>query len=452
MDIHKREVVCNHSCAQTGVSAMQKEYVGVSVAVLGFGRSGRAATDFLLERGADLTVYDAVEPPDAVRAFYSTRGVRFCIGAFPSCFSQRLLVRSPVIRPDHPAIAASLATGALLTSETELFIDRCAARVIGVTGSDGKTTTTTLIARLLRGAGHTVYLGGNNGTPLLPRVGAMTSSDLVVLELSSFQLMTLARSPEIAVITNITPNHLNWHTDMAEYVAAKRRIFTQGAKHLVLNAAHADVGGDLPTTLFSATAQEFTLRTGGNACRYPVPSEFLLAGQFNRENLAAAYAAVKDLVPYDTVPAALADFHGVAHRLQYVDTVAGVRYFNSSIDTTPSRTAATLTAFGERPVVLVGGRGKGLSLDPLRAVLRRNARVLVAYGETAAEMSRRLEGIIPIHVFDDFSAAFYACARMARAGEAVVLSPACTAFDQFRDFEARGAAFVTLVKELKREL
>lgn len=428
---------------------MYEEYKSMSVAVLGFGRAGRAAADFLLENGADVTVYDEKMSDDDGLERYRALGARFVLGAFPRRFEERLLVRSPVIRPDHPSVAASLAAGARLTSETELFLQHCRARVIGVTGSDGKTTTSELIARLLRGAGYTAYLGGNNGTPLLPLASTLTEHDFAVLELSSFQLMTVTRSPEIAVVTNITPNHLNWHTDMAEYVAAKRRIFTQGAKRLVQSGHLADVGGDLPTTRFSATEREIVLTDDSGTCRYPIPAEFRLPGQYNRENLAAAYAAVRDHVPYDTVPAALAGFDGVPHRLQYVDTVADVRYYNSSIDTTPSRAAVTLTAFGERPVVLAGGRGKSLSFFPLREVLSRNARVLVVYGEAGQEMYRALEGALPIHAFDDFTAAFHACARMARAGEAVVLSPACTAFDQFRDFEARGHAFCALVREMK---
>jgi UDP-N-acetylmuramoylalanine--D-glutamate ligase len=417
------------------------------VAILGFGRSGRAVADFLLPRGICPTVYVPSVPDDV--AEYVARGLKFCVGEFPSHFRQRLLVCSPGIRPDLPSLVRSLAAGAQLTSEAELFLSLTKATVIGVTGSDGKTTTAALTAALLRGAGKCVFLGGNNGVPLLPHVDEMTEDDVAVLELSSFQLMTVTRSPEIAVITNITPNHLNWHTDMAEYVAAKRRIFTQGAKRLVQSGHLADIGGDLPTTRFSATEREILLTDDSGTCRYPIPAEFRLPGQYNRENLAAAYAAVRDHVPYDTVPAALAGFDGVPHRLQYVDTVADVRYYNSSIDTTPSRAAVTLTAFGERPVVLAGGRGKSLSFFPLREVLSRNARVLVVYGEAGQEMCRALEGALPIHAFDDFASAFHACARMARAGEAVVLSPACTAFDQFRDFEARGHTFCALVREMK---
>ena len=432
---------------------MQKKYLGLPVGILGFGRSGRAATDFLLDRGAVLTVYDGREPNEALRASYERRGVRFAVGAFPWRFPERLLVRSPVIRPDHPAIVASLAAGAVLTGETELFFEHCRAHIIGVTGSDGKTTTANLIALLLRGAGHTVYLGGNNGTPLLPKAEQMKATDFAVLELSSFQLMTLARSPEVAVITNISPNHLDWHCDMAEYVDAKCRIFACGAKRLVLGASLRGrcANESVPTSVFAATKDAFTVTDGEQVRRYPIPSTFALAGQHNRENLAAAYAAVQNEVPFQTVAAALKGFRGVPHRLQYVDTVAGVRYYNSSIDTSPSRTAAALTALDGKPIVLAGGKGKGVSFAPLKEAFGKGARAAVLYGDAAREIEAAVEGAVPTHRFDDFRAAFYAAAHMARAGDTVLLSPACTAFDQFRDFEQRGEVFCALVRELREQ-
>lgn len=432
---------------------MQEKFYELPVAVLGFGRAGRAATDFLLRQGAALTVYDLQAPEKALRAVYERRGVRFFVGAFPQHFSQRLLVRSPVIRPDHPAIAASLATGAVLTSETELFLEHTRARIIGVTGSDGKTTTANLIALLLRGAGHTVYLGGNNGTPLLPQTEQMTTEDFAVLELSSFQLMTVTKSPEVAVITNITPNHLDWHRDMAEYTSAKRRIFAYGAKRLVINASLKDRFADMtmPTFVFAATANAFTVADGETVHCYSVPEAFCLEGRHNRENLAAAYAAVRDAVPFHTVSDALAGFRGVPHRLQYVDTVAGVRYYNSSIDTSPTRTAAALAALDAGPIVLAGGKGKGLSFAPLKEAFGTYARAAVLYGQAAKEIEDAVAGVLPTHRFDSFRAAFYAAARMAREGDTVLLSPACTAFDQFRDFEERGEMFCALVRELKEQ-
>lgn len=432
---------------------MTISYQGRSVAVLGFGRAGRAAAEFLLRHGARVTVYAEKAADEREVESFRARGADFRFGAFPPRFEESLLVRSPGIRPDIFALRASLAAGATLTGETELFFSHCPARIIGVTGSDGKTTTANLIAALLRGAGHTVYLGGNNGTPLLPSVDEMRPTDFAVAELSSFQLMTLAHSPEIAVITNITPNHLNWHADMTEYAAAKCRIFTGGARRLILNgscAATRDIGAHAlpPVTWFGTDAGEIVLREGESEARFSVPDTFCLPGRHNRENLAAAYAAVRGLVPAGTPERVLKDFRGVAHRLQYVDTVAGVAYYNSSIDTSPTRTAAALQALGGTPVVIAGGRGKGVSFLPLGDALAAHARAVYLYGEAAAEIERAIKKRVPVCRFSLFSDAFAAAAAAAAPGDTVLLSPGCTAFDQFRDFEHRGDTFCHLVRGL----
>ncbi len=429
-----------------------KRYTGRSAAILGFGRSGRAAAAFLRAQGAHVSVYTAAPPSKADRLHFD--GIRFCVGDFPSRFSEEILVRSPAIRPDILPVAESVAAGAELTSEIELLFAHCAAPIVGITGSDGKTTTAALIARLLEGAGKRVFLGGNNGVPLLPQVAEMTPDDVAVAELSSFQLMTLRQSPKIAVITNITPNHLNWHTDMAEYVAAKRRIFERGAERLVINAASPacaalDTGCVPQVVRFSLRGDDLVLCDSAGERVLSVPDGFRLPGRHNRENLAAALAAADSLTALGSIDSALTDFYGVAHRLQYVDTVDGVKFYNSSIDTSPTRTAAALEALGGRPVVIVGGRGKGLDPLPLIEALVRRAKAVFLYGEAAPALQRALTGRVPVHRFAAFAAATYAAAAWARPGDTVLLSPAHTAFDQFRDFEERGERFCALVAEMK---
>lgn len=431
-----------------------KAYQGASVAVLGFGRSGRAAVDFLLPLGARVTVYATNAPPLHVMAQYRAQGVAFSIGAFPTRFAQSLLIRSPGIRPDIPTIEKSLAAGSVLTSEVELLLEHCPGRVIGVTGSDGKTTTSALIATLLKGAGKRVHLGGNNGTPLLPCVEEMTADDLAVVELSSFQLMTVERAPHVSVITNITPNHLNWHTGMEEYITAKRRIVGRNTARLVVNGAcpiTREIGErtHVPVTYFSVKEKTLFLTDETGERRISVPDTFRLPGVHNLENLAAACAAVGELAALDGIEASLADFRGVDHRLQYVDTVHGVKYYNSSIDTSPTRTAAALTALGGSPIVIVGGRGKGIPFDALAGALALHAKAVFLYGEAGDEIRRALAGRVPTHRFAAFAAAFYAAAASARPGDTVLLSPGCTAFDQFRDFEERGEVFCQMVRELK---
>ena len=444
-----------------------KEYLGRSVALLGLGRSNRAVLDFLLPLGAVPTVYVPKEPPEDLAALYRAQGVRFAVGAFPARFAEALLVRSPVIRPDLPALAASVAAGAELTSEVELFLRHCPATVVGITGSDGKTTTSALTAKLLTGAGKHTRLGGNNGVPLLPQVWEMTADHVAVLELSSFQLMTLERAPHVAVITNITPNHLDWHTDMAEYVAAKSRILGTRTRFFVTNAAQTLIqntadGVEIPRALFSANGElprdcsmALTVQ-GDRLCVVQNGTEawhdtaaFHLPGRHNFENLMAAFAAVTAVLGRQPALAALADFHGVAHRLQYVDTVRGVRFYNSSIDTSPTRTAAALDALGGRPIVIAGGKGKGIPLDALADALAKHVKAVVLYGETAEEIAVLLHGRAPTHCVRAFAAAFHTAAALASAGDTVLLSPGCTAFDQFRDFEERGNVFCALVAGLK---
>lgn len=451
--------------------SLQGKFDGKTFSILGFGRSGRAAADYLLPRGGRLTVFDEKPLPPEVKESFRARGVRFCEGAFPPEFPGEVLVRSPGIRPDIPPILAALARGAELGSETGLFLDACPATVIGVTGSDGKTTTAALIAALLGAGGKRVFCGGNNGTPLLPHVEEMTKTDFAVLELSSFQLMTTERAPAVAVITNLSPNHLNWHRNMAEYIAAKCRIF-RGAGRLVTNAdcaltrniAEEAEGAGVPVTLFSLSSHfsdrkkervypegDHVVVAGENELSSFDCRCFRLPGRHNLENLCAALGAAAPYLSRRTVPAALSAFRGVPHRLQYAGTVNGVEYYNSSIDTSPSRTAAALSALSCRPLVIAGGRGKGIPLTPLADALAEHARAVFLYGETAGEIAEELNGRVPATVSGAFREAFSAASAAAVPGDTVLLSPGCTAFDQFRDFEERGEVFLQMVAALPRK-
>jgi len=441
-----------------------------SVALLGFGRANRAVADWLLQQGGTATVYADTPVEQQSKTRYESCGLCFCEGGFPDVLTQQVLVRSPGIRPDAKPIAAALARGACLTSEIELLLALTPALPLGVTGSDGKTTTATLAAALLRAAGHRTWLGGNNGTPLLARVGEMRKGDLLVLELSSFQLMTLSNPLARAVITNITPNHLNWHPDMDEYVAAKCRIFGRDT-HLVLNADNAVTAAiaatrERNTCLFSARRKGDALPARGRiyACgervivgsdaqerRFDCLSAFSLPGAHNLENLLAAVGLTAPYLTPEAPMHALADFRGVAHRLEYVDTVDGVAYYNSSIDTSPSRTAAALSALSAHPIVILGGRGKGVSFAPLTAALAHSAKAACLYGEAASEIVGALPQGLPFVLKRGFDEAFSAAVAFAEAGDTVLLSPACTAFGEFRDFEARGKHFCELVKKLNSE-
>jgi len=441
-----------------------------TVALLGYGRANRAVRAYLAPFGCRFAVYTEQPPDDATTAELAAAGVPVRVGAFPAVFREQVLARSPGIRPDLPAIAASVRMGAVLLEESGLLLEGAPVPVIGITGSDGKTTTAALSAALLSGAGVRTFLGGNNGVPLLPRVGEMQLGDVAVAELSSFQLMTAPRAPQVAVITNVTPNHLNWHVDMAEYVAAKCRIF-DGNTRLILNAenettrrigeARLAAGTTGKTVFFSveeaavaAYPDAAFLRTGvlilreqGREVTFDCLGSFRLPGRHNLSNLLAAVAATHPFTKGQGL-SALAAFGGVPHRLQRVAEVGGVTYINSSIDTSPTRTAAALSALGGRPICIVGGRGKGISLAPLGDTLAARAKAVFLYGEAAEEIEATLGGRVPARRFGRFAEAFAAAAAAAKAGDTVLLSPGCTAFGEFRDFEARGECFCRLVREL----
>ncbi len=457
---------------------------GKKCAVLGFGISNRPLVGFLLDHGASVTVCDAKEYAALEgAAAFSVRGASFCTGAeYMSVFTREtfdLVFRSPGIRPDTREIAAAVENGAVLTSEMELFLDLTPATVIGVTGSDGKTTTTTLVSLFLAEAekrtNRRVFLGGNIGTPLLPRLYEMTAGDYAVVELSSFQLQTMKRSPARAVVTNLSPNHLNWHVDMDEYVSAKCNIYRHPVCERVVLNRENETAWALAETIPTGTAvvpfssdgmRDLTdgvcrrdgaigFMRGGEFSPVLVESEIRLPGVHNIENYEAAIAVTEGLVTDDEILAVARAFTGVPHRLEPVREKDGVIYYNSSIDSSPSRTVAALSALDRPPVVICGGRDKHVPFGPMADALCKTAVGIVLTGEAAGQIYDAIlsspfyaEETVPILRVPDFDEAVKAASRMARAGEAVLLSPGCTSFDAFRNFEERGERFRAVVEEL----
>ncbi len=460
------------------------------VTVLGYGISNRPLIPLLLRLDARITVYDQ-RPLDALgeqAARDADAGVRFTTCP-EEAFAQPpvLIFRTPGIRPDVPPfgdlIAAAVSRGAEVTSEMAWFLEITPATVLGITGSDGKTTTSTLTALLLRAAGHRVYLGGNIGTPLLPLVGEMTEKDYAVVELSSFQLFDLPAAcvPHRAALTNLTPNHLNWHTDMAEYQTAKMHIF-DGTRctRLITNAANAATAaiaaGQIAkrdVTVFSSDAsadatpydgaERVTCIDGMIVYRgrdgYQVPllhtDDILLPGRHNIENYMCALGLTHDLVSLEAIQEVATTFGGVAHRLQHIRTRRGVSYYNSSIDSTPTRTAAALSALACPIVAICGGYDKHIDMAPLAAALCERARAVVLTGATADKIAAAIDAcpdydkekliVLRKPLFSD---AVHAAADLARPGDAVLLSPACASFDVFQNFEERGNTFAALVRAL----
>lgn len=456
------------------------------VTVLGIGISNLPLIHWLLAHGATVTARDMKSRDRlACAAELEEKGVKLILGDdYLRDIDEDVVFRAPGIRPDLPEICDAVRRGALLTSEMELFFELTPARLLAVTGSDGKTTTTTLTYKFLAaeaeksGVGR-VYVGGNIGAPLLPMVDEMTSDDICVLELSSFQLQTMRRSPDRAVITNITPNHLNWHTGMDEYIDAKKNICRHDrAKALTVNAENAltaGIGAEFrgEVTFFSSTRFRFEDITGGRAGASAIferdgriirsdgeteefiinTDDILLPGRHNVENYMAAISLTHGLVSRETIELIAKTFGGVEHRLELVSVHDGVKYYNSSIDSSPARTAAALSALREKPIVICGGYDKNIPFAPLADALCERAKAVVLTGATAEKIMAALLACpkfdaekLPVTLESDFDRAVLAAKKIARSGDTVLLSPACASFDRFENFEARGRHFKELVK------
>ncbi len=439
-----------------------------SIAVLGLGVSNRPLVRLLLEFGCQVTGCDKTprEALDAEILELEKAGCHLRVGeGYLEDLQADLVFRTPGMHPNHPALVALRESGARITSEMEVFFEVAPCRLIAVTGSDGKTTTTTLISEMLKAAGHTVWLGGNIGTPLLPLCREMKPEDLAVVELSSFQLMDMTHSPSRAVITNLAPNHLDVHKDMQEYMDAKTNIFTHQnpGDLLILNADNsitAQFTGPGSTRFFSRQGKaahvilrDGTIYRGGEAVLEV--SNILLPGVHNVENYMAAIAAVEDLVPDEAIRQVAKHFGGVEHRIELVRVKDGVRFYNDSIASSPTRTIAGLRSFQEQVLLIAGGYDKHIPYDVLGPEICAHVKRLYLNGATAGQIRAAVENC-PEYVpgkpemvdCGDFDTAVYAAARDAREGDVVLMSPASAAFDQFKNFMVRGNHFKHLVKEL----
>ena len=483
---------------------------GGDCAVLGYGVSNRPLVEWLMTHGAKTVTVRDKRSPEAMEKEGDTARIE-AVGATLICgdgylegLSGDVIFRSPGFRPDLPEIRAAVEAGAILTSEMELFLALTKATVLGISGSDGKTTTTTLTARILeaackrKGKGK-VYLGGNIGTPLLPLVEDMTSDDFAVVELSSFQLQTMGKGAAVTrgALTNVSPNHLNWHTDMDEYVAAKANLLSGDPSPVaVLNARNAytrDVGKNRrsPVVWFTGACDlpfgylpDVLNRERGDSAVYEREGTILLAtpledgirmtpvldisrirlpGRHNIENFMTAIALTCAYAEPCDVAAVADSFTGVAHRLELIRERDGIRYYNGSIDSSPSRTVAALTAMRETnaklgrrdPIVICGGQDKHVPFDPLATALCRMAYKVVLTGEARGQILDALcacpdydPAKLPVTVIPDYRAAMKAACEMAEEGDTVLLSPACTSFDAFKNFEERGEVFRKIVMEL----
>ena len=460
---------------------------GKRCAVVGLGVSNRPLIGFLLMRGAIVCARDRKtrEELGEVIDELEKQGATFKLGEdYLDGLDEEIIFRSPGMRPDIPEFAAAVERGAVLTSEMELFFELTPATVIGITGSDGKTTSTTLTGLILSqeykdDEKTRIFVGGNIGTPLLPMVADMTERDFAVVELSSFQLQNIKHSPHVTAVTNVTPNHLNWHTGMDEYTEAKANGFRYSpCRRAVLNAenritAELAKSADVPVTYFSSKKEsytEFPLKDGDSAVyvrdgkiylwyenterEIMQAAQLLLRGRHNLENLMTAIALTFEYASPESVREVATTFTGVKHRMEPVRVSNGVTYYDSSIDSTPVRTAAVLSAMPAKPIVICGGSDKGTPYEPLADAICEYAKAAVITGATAGKILTALsqknevqEGKIPVYLQPDFGEAVKLACTTAQEGDIVLLSPACASFDAFKNYKERGMAFRAIIEQ-----
>ena len=471
------------------MEACKAYFEGKRIAVLGVGISNRPLIRFLFGLEARITAFDALPSDDRVlsktRADFEAEGIRIewntgdgYLDALPEGEFD-LIFRTPKMRPDLPQIVSAVSRGAVLTSEMEVFMTLCPGRIFAVTGSDGKTTTTTLIAKMLEASGFTVHVGGNIGTPLLSQIEFVKSTDMVVLELSSFQLLTMTKSADIAVVTNVTPNHLDVHKSYEEYIEAKENIFRNQdfRGRLVINA-HNDITFQMAKKArgeVSFFSLDYDSKCDGNFGRAylhegilvleqrgkaPISvldeRDILIPGLHNVENYLAAMSAVVGFASVESMKQTALTFSGVEHRIELVRTLNGVRYYNSSIDTSPNRTINTMNALerrGESGVLIAGGADKKCIYKGLGDAILRVCNRIILYGSNAQLLIDIIEKEADGRTFlieeaTDYKDAVSRAKELAKEGEIVILSPTGTSYDHFRHFEERGNLFKKLVGDL----
>ena len=443
-----------------------KEYIkGKKVSVIGIGISNRPLIKYLVSLGAIVSAHDkkTEEALGDIAQELKDLGVKLSLGDnYLDNLYADIIFKTPGMRYDNPYLVNARNNGSIITSEMEVFFEICPATIIAITGSDGKTTTTTLIYTMLKEAGFTCHLGGNIGTPLMTKAEEMNSDDYAVLELSSFQLHTMKKSPHIAVVTNITPNHLDWHTDYQEYIDAKKNILLYQTENdiLVTNSKNEEarkIGESAKGEWrsFSSFGDALVhLKDGaiyyGNEAVLDI-NNIKIPGKHNVENYMTAIATVYDIVGKDIINKVAREFGGVPHRIELVRTLDGVRYYNSSIDSSPNRTINTLNVFSEPVVLIAGGKDKGIPYDEIGEPIAKHVKTLILIGATSRvidEAVKKTGASIPTFFVNTYEEAVSTAKNNTKSGDVVILSSASTSFDMFNNFEERGNLFKELVNKL----
>ena len=445
---------------------------GKTVAFCGVGRTHMPLIELFQEKGAVVTVRDQrpLEKLGENGEVLQSLGVELRLGEdYLQDLNEDIIFRTPGMRYHLPQLEEARARGCAVTSELELFFRLCPCKIYGVTGSDGKTTTTSIIAEFLKAQGKTVHLGGNIGKPLLPEIESIAPEDVAVVELSSFQLISMRESPDVAVVTNLSPNHLDVHKDMQEYIDAKKNILLhQGAlSRTVLNAGNEitaafapEVRGDCWMFRRGAPVERGVWCDGESIYVHGEKllevSQIKIPGWHNVENYMAAIAAVWGDVEPQTIRHVAETFAGVEHRAEFVRELGGVKYYNDSIATSPTRViSGMLSLFPQKILMIAGGYDKHIPFEPLGPAVCEKVKTLILLGSTAQKIQDAVmaapqyrEGCPEILRVETMEEAVAAAAAHAQPGDIVSLSPACAAFDLYPNFEVRGRHFKEIVNKL----
>ena len=440
------------------LTAFNNKLKNSKIAIIGLGVSNIPLLDYLYDLKCDVTIFsDNKIDLDLSKYHYQVYddGLSNLVG-------YDIIFRSPGCLPTRPEIKKEMSRGAYVTTEVAEVIKLTPSKVIGVTGSDGKTTTTTLINLILESSGYKTFLGGNIGVPLFTKIKDMTEKDVIVLELSSFQLMGMDVSPDISVITNISPNHLDKHKDMEEYIDSKCNIYRHNNGILVLNKDNEitkNLTSNREIRYFSRNTKTNAFYTDGNYIYYNDQKiidtkELHIRGVHNYENICAALSATIDMIDLDKVILAIKSFAGVEHRLEFIREINNVKWYNDSVSSSPTRTIAGLNSYDEKIVLIAGGYDKNLDYTPIAKPILAHVSKLILFGATSKKIydavtSTKKDEEIEIYQENSLEDVVNRAYQVAKKGEIVLFSPASASFDMFKNFADRGIKFKKLVEELK---
>ena len=454
------------------INDFYKKCSNKKIAFLGAGISNLPLIYKMLSYNIDVSVFDQKDPEENQALINDLLAAGAKVKFGKECMENieaDIVFRSPGIDFFSNTIKELVDKGCIVTSEMEIFMECCPATTIAITGSDGKTTTSTLIFEMLLRDGKNVYLGGNIGNSLILELESMKTSDFVVLELSSFQLISMRNNFDVSVITNITPNHLDVHRNFKEYIDAKKNIFLHQnaftktiinrdniivfdlskevrgnalyfSTKSVCNGAWIDINGDI------------CLKHGENVQRVASTKDMKLVGNHNKENILAAVLAVYEYVDLESIRSVICTFSGIKYRIEYFATISGVDYYDDSSATTPSRTVACLNSFDEKVILIAGGSDKKIPFDELGSVILSKCKLLILTGNTSSSIKKSVidankNTCLPILECNNLTEAISLAKRNAKSGDKVVLSPACASFDSFKNYKQRGDEFKKLVLE-----